>query len=116
MDHKSDNHHKKPSPSELLSSAKQVAEAAKATLHHGNTKIDKAKMAGAAADLLAAASHYGKLEGKSLGKYVGKAENYLHQYHTSHSTSSAANEHSSHGSGTGYGDYLKVAQGFLKKH
>ncbi|XP_021910131.1 nodulin-related protein 1 [Carica papaya] len=116
-DHKSDHHHKKPSSSELLSSAKVVAGAAKATLQHGTTNIDKAKTAGAAADLLAGASHYGKLEEKSFGKYVDKAENYLHQYETSHSTTpAAANEHSSQDTGTGYGDYLKMAQGFLKKN
>ncbi|KAF2295009.1 hypothetical protein GH714_030128 [Hevea brasiliensis] len=115
-----------PSSSELLSSAKLVAEAAKASLSHETDKVDKGRVAGAAADLLGAASHYGKLEEKSFGKYVEKAEDYLHQYHSSilphhhhhhssHSATSTAHS-SSHSSGAadhsegGYGEYLKMAQ------
>ena len=129
-------HHEKhaKSSSELLSSAKLVAEAAKNTLHHGNDKVDKGKVAGAAADLLDAASHYGKLDQQGVGKYVEKAENYLHHYHSSHSipTTTHSGAHStkpekhseSHASGGdghdsgsgGYGDYMKMAQGFLKKY
>ncbi|KAK1296540.1 hypothetical protein QJS10_CPB15g01345 [Acorus calamus] len=75
-----------PSKDELLSSAKLLAEAARATLSHESQKVDKARVAGATADLLDAASHYGKLEEKSFGKYVEKADTYLHQYHSSHST------------------------------
>lgn len=135
--HHNEKHTK--SSSELLSSAKLVAEAAKSTLHHDQRdKVDKGKVAGAAADLLDAASHYGKLDQqKGAGKYVEKAENYLHHYHSSHSTTTTttaatADLHSgahsttkpekhsdSHGSGGdhgGSGDYLKMAQGFLKKH
>ncbi|XVE91581.1 hypothetical protein REPUB_Repub01dG0022000 [Reevesia pubescens] len=133
-------HHEKhaKSSSELLSSAKLVAEAAKNTLHHESSKVEKGKVAGAAADLLDAASHYGKLEqDKGVGKYVEKAENYLHHYHSSHSTTNTSHSghdsnkpvkhtesHASggdhghgHDSGSGgYGDYMKMAQGFLKKH
>ncbi|CAL5430828.1 unnamed protein product [Camellia sinensis] len=131
--------------SDLLSSAKLMAEAAKAALNHET--VDTGRVAGAAADLLEAASHYGKLEEKSFGKYVEKAEDYLHQYHSSHSTTTTtttasgdtttttSTHSSSHshpnphpysggdededgksGSGGGYGEYFKMAEGFLKKH
>ncbi|XVE85779.1 hypothetical protein DITRI_Ditri17bG0118400 [Diplodiscus trichospermus] len=131
---KPSHHHEKPakSSSELLSSAKLVAEAAKNTLHHESDKVDKGKVSGAAADLLGAASHYGKLDHeKGVGKYVEKAENYLHNYHSSHSnpTTTTTTAHSgvahstkpekhseSHDGSGGYGDYMKMAQGFLKKH
>ncbi|OMO71898.1 hypothetical protein COLO4_27925 [Corchorus olitorius] len=140
------NHHPKSS-SELLSSAKLVAEYAKSTMNHeSGNNIDKGKVAGAAADLLDAASHYGKLDqGSGVGKYVDQAENYLHKYHSSHSTTATTTTHSSggggghsttpekhseaaHASGGGHGhdsgsgggghggDYLKMAQDFLKKH
>ncbi|OAY59405.1 nodulin-related protein 1 [Manihot esculenta] len=126
--------HRQPSSSELLSSAKLVAEAAKASLNNETHKVDKGRVAGAAADLLGAASHYGKLEEKSFGKYVEKAENYLHKYQSSSTTTTtttssshsatggAATQSSTQSSGGaghsegGYGDYLKMAQGFLKKN
>lgn len=130
-------HHPPKSSSELLSSAKLVGEAAKSTFAHKSDEIDKGRVAGAAADLLGAASHYGKLEEKSFGKYIDKAETYLHQYHTTHSSTptvapgnaghsaaaashhkpseSSGHEEEEDGSG-GYGDYLKMAQGFLKKY
>ncbi|KAG8073991.1 hypothetical protein GUJ93_ZPchr0006g45770 [Zizania palustris] len=66
---------------ELASSAKLVAEAAKSVFQdHSLEKVDKGRVAGAAADLLHAASQYGKLEGKPAGSYLEKAEGYLHQY------------------------------------
>ncbi|KAF8389758.1 hypothetical protein HHK36_024277 [Tetracentron sinense] len=134
--------HHQPSTTELLSSAKIVAEAAKSSLSHDTSKVDKAKVSGAAADLLAAVERYGNLEEeKGFGKYVDKAENYLHQYHSSHSstttthnnsdhststTHSTTDTHSSthtlsgaddsHSEGGGYGEYFKMAEGFLKKH
>lgn len=146
--------HPQPSSSGLLSSAKVVAEATMSTFHQETEKIDKPKVADAAGDLLGAASHYGKLEGTGIGKYVEKAENYLHQYHSSpsstgevHSSSEAQHTHESaattaHSSGHsthspaatmehhpssaqsgdeaqkegGFGDYMKMAEGFLKKH
>lgn len=133
---KKEQHHQ-PSNSELFSSAKLVAEAAKASLSNESDKVDKGRVASAAEDLLGAASRYGKLEEKSYGKYVDKAENYLHQYHSSHTTTTTTTgsghktttethtETESHSGGQsdgghgksegGYGDYLKMAQGFLKK-
>ncbi|KAJ0982044.1 hypothetical protein J5N97_010299 [Dioscorea zingiberensis] len=112
-------HNKKPqaSPTQMFSSAKVVAEAAKATLHHETGKVDKAKVADAAANLLGAASHYGKLEEKGFGKYVEKAENYLHQYHTTHSSSAHSGD-DAHGAypEKRFGEYVKVAEEFMKKH
>ncbi|GAV63603.1 hypothetical protein CFOL_v3_07121 [Cephalotus follicularis] len=136
--------HHQPSSSELLQSAKLVAEAARSTFSHETDKVDKAKIAGAAENLLGAAAHYGKLEDGRFGKYIDQAENYLHQYHSSHSTTTTTQSghatttnhsghstttntthYSTHSSGGGdgqsdsgseYGDYFKMAQGFLKKH
>ncbi|GMY25888.1 nodulin-related protein 1 [Fagus crenata] len=141
--HQQQNHpHHQASNSELLASAKLVADAAQSSLRHEN--FDKQKAAGAAADLLGAASHYGNLEEKSFGKYVEQAETYLHKYgHSSHSsttttttsghpgtttTTTHSESHSeSHSGGYdgegdgksgsgGYGGYLKMAEGFMKKH
>lgn len=84
----SDGHHRKPSKSELLSSAKVVADAVR---RRGENKADKAEVAGAAANLLQAASEYGKLEDKTLGEYMEKAENHLRHYHNSHSTTTSNN-------------------------
>ncbi|KAH7856366.1 hypothetical protein Vadar_000624 [Vaccinium darrowii] len=52
------------------------------------TKLDKAKLAGKGADLLHTASSFGKSKSKSIGKYLGRAENYLRKYHDTHSTTS----------------------------
>ncbi|KAI9111443.1 hypothetical protein K1719_017133 [Acacia pycnantha] len=116
--------HQKHSSSELLSSAKLVAQAAQSTFRHESNKVDKAQAADAAADLLEAACHYGKLEDKSFGKYVDQAEDYLHKYgssshnaatggHSDHPATASSHtekpDHQSHG----YGDYFKMAQGFL---
>lgn len=66
---------------DLASSAKLVAEAAKSVFQdHNLEKVDKGRVAGAAAELLHAASQYGKLDGKPAGNYLEKAEEYLHQY------------------------------------
>lgn len=127
------SHHNHPTPTkaELMSSAKLLGGAAKAKFHHEPNeanKANKAEMAGAAADLLNAASHYGKLEDKGMGKYVGKAEDYLHKYHTSHSQTAAGSAQHLHSSGHsgsnnqgdhhsgGYGEYVKMAEGIFKKH
>lgn len=131
--------HPNPSSSELMSSAKIVANAAKAQLHHDpNYKFDKGELAGAAENLLHAASQYGKLDEKGgLGKMVGQAEGYLHKYHSSqtttttttnldHSTTTTTttetihtkphkDEYDGH-SGGGYGEYIKMAEGLLNKH
>lgn len=124
------NSHPKPSKSELMSSAKLVADAAKAKLHHDPKQFEKSELAGAAADLLNAASQYGKLEETGIGKFVGKAETYLHKYETSHHSTTTATAaatahtqssgHTSGGkhekSGSGYGEYIKMAEGLLKKN
>ena len=128
-----DGHHRQPpSSSELFSSAKLVADAA---IGKGSETVDKDKVAGAAEDLLNAASHYGKLDEKVYGEYVEKAETYLHQYNSSHSTDTTpATPGDGAGGATthapskdskpdgddeksvgGYGDYFKMAEGFLKK-
>lgn len=121
--------HHQPSNAELMASAKCVAEAAKATFSKESDKVDKAKVAGAAENLVAAGSKYGNLE---ENKYVDKAKDYLHQYHSSHPTAQTdTSGHSAQGgrdsssvpsggggdekSGGGYGDYLKTAQGFFNK-
>ncbi|KAL9226169.1 hypothetical protein vseg_002011 [Gypsophila vaccaria] len=135
--HHNNNNTKPMSKSELMSSAKILANAAKSALSNETNKIDKAAVAGASANVLAAAKRYGKLEEKSFGKYVDKAENYLHKYHSSSSSSSSSspatvnggghagggNGHSSSGGGSdgggggGSSDYIKLAQGLLnKKH
>ena len=46
----------------------------------GDQKIDNAKLAAAAADVLAGAKHYGKMDGNSYGKYVDMAEGYLQEF------------------------------------
>lgn len=80
-----------PSQSELLSNAQVLADAARSTLQKEPNKVDNAKVAGAAADLLDSAESYGKLDSTTgIGSYVEKAQNYLHQYETSHSTTAAA--------------------------
>jgi hypothetical protein len=77
----------KPSQTDLLAKAQVVADAAKATYQKDpNIKVDNAKTAGAAADLLDAAEKYGKLDTSTgIGSYVEKAENYLHEYESSNS-------------------------------
>ncbi|KAL4639623.1 hypothetical protein ACB092_03G231800 [Castanea dentata] len=135
--------HRQPSNAELMASAKVLAESGQTTVSQGASKVDKARAAGAASDLLEAASSYGKLEEKSYGKYVEQAETYLDQYGNpaskSHSTTpttptpshsstpstttdskpnsaAAAGDHKSEGNTeSGTGGYLKMAQGFLKK-
>ncbi|CAA0828735.1 nodulin-related protein 1 [Striga hermonthica] len=121
--------HKPASNSDLLASARLVADAAQAQFRNEPEKYDKNKVAGAAADLLQAASDYGKLdETKGAGKYIDQAESYLRKYGTS--SPSAAGEHkpaadaetapakesaeSEKPSGGG-GDYLKMAEGLLNK-
>ncbi|KAF3944018.1 hypothetical protein CMV_029475 [Castanea mollissima] len=128
--------HHKPSNAELMASGKVLAGAGQTTVSQGAGKVDKARVAGAAGDVLEAASGYGKLEEKSYGKYVEKAETYLDQYGNptsqsqSHSTTTTPSHpstpstttdskpHSDAGGGnteSGTGDYVKKAQGFLKK-
>lgn len=71
------------STSDLMGSAKIVAEAAQLACSQQTDKIDKAKVAGASEDILEAAKSYGKLdESSGIGQYVNKAEGFLHQYNT----------------------------------
>ncbi|KGN51963.1 nodulin-related protein 1 [Cucumis sativus] len=122
--------HHKTSASDLLSSAKLVADAAKSSFGGGSESVDKGKVAGASADLLGAASDYGKLNpSEGIGSYVEKAENYLHQYEKSHSAPHGSgseppkaeeppkkeNAAEKEDGGSGFGDYLKMAEGFIKK-
>ncbi|KAF8097151.1 hypothetical protein N665_0293s0001 [Sinapis alba] len=131
--------HRPATNAELMASAKIVAEAAQAAARSETDKLDKAKVAGATADILDAASRYGKFDEKSgVGQYLEKAESYLHKYESSHSHSSGGGSHGgvggggSHGGGAGepvgkkgdeksgsggshgFGDYAKMAQGFMK--
>ncbi|KAB1726108.1 hypothetical protein FNE60_30065 [Klebsiella pneumoniae] len=89
--------------------------------------IDKAKVAGAAEDLLQAAEDYGKLGETGYGKYVDKAEEYLHKYRetTGHDPPKAGDAKPAAGSGKesksdekheggGMGDVMKMAGGFFK--
>ncbi|KAJ7541456.1 hypothetical protein O6H91_10G060400 [Diphasiastrum complanatum] len=76
----------KPAYGDLLASAKVVLEAAQ-----GKGGADKAKLAGAAASILGAASTYGKLEDQQYGEYIRKAQDYLQSYE------------SKQGQGAGYG-------------
>ncbi|CAO2830239.1 unnamed protein product [Amaranthus hypochondriacus] len=86
MAEEASKNHTPTSSSELLTSAKTVAEAAQLAASQQTDKIDKAKVAGAAEDILEAAKSYGKLdENSGIGQYVGKAEGYLHQFSTSSS-------------------------------
>ncbi|KAM1082253.1 hypothetical protein ACFX13_021275 [Malus domestica] len=157
-----EGHHGKPgrappTTSELMSSAKIVAEAAKSSMNKGGDEnIDRARVSEAASNILSGAAHYGKLDEKEgLGSYVGKAEDMLRKYGSggdgesggggSHNSSESfkssmgkerrdddenypvSGEHETkkkpskkedeeeEGGSGGVGDYLKVAQGFLKK-
>lgn len=80
--------------SDLFSSAKLVADAARSTFQNEpEKKYENAEVAGAAADLLDAAQTYGKLDKTSgIGSYVEKAESYLHGYEASHSTKPKTSE------------------------
>ncbi|KAL7110141.1 hypothetical protein ACP275_05G006100 [Erythranthe tilingii] len=129
------DHNRKPSKSDLIHSAKVVTDAAQSHFRRDPEKYDKGQLAGATADLLSAASDYGKLnDTDGIGKYVDKAEGYLRHYSSSHSpthpgdhqtTSSGGGKKPSHGDGgkkpshggegLGSGDFLKMAGGFLKK-
>ncbi|KAM7269755.1 hypothetical protein ACFE04_025252 [Oxalis oulophora] len=66
----------------LFSSAKVVAEAAQNVYSSRSVDdVDKPKVAGAAEDLLNAASEYGNLkDNQNYGQYVEKAQTYLHSY------------------------------------
>ncbi|CAJ2665436.1 hypothetical protein L195_g047523 [Trifolium pratense] len=120
---------KKHSTSELMASAKVVAEAAHSGFGKGadGKAVDKGKVAAAAADLLDAVGQYAKLDDqKGLGQYVDKAADYLHHYHPTSTAATAAADHhpptskpDHHKSGKsegghGIGDFAKAAGGFFK--
>uniref|UniRef100_A0A0A8XMX5 Uncharacterized protein n=1 Tax=Arundo donax TaxID=35708 RepID=A0A0A8XMX5_ARUDO len=66
---------------DLFSSGKLVAEAAVSVVQQkGVDNVDKKEVAAAAAEVLHAASTYGKLEDKPAGQYIGKAEGYLKEF------------------------------------
>ena len=135
---KGGDHHQNPSTTELLSSAKEVASAARLAASNQSDKIDKGKAAGAAADLLDATSD--KLGNKGVGQHLQKAGDYLHKYeakntgaghakpsvegheaggggekHKPESTEHHEDQKKSESSESGVGDYVKLAQGFLGK-
>ncbi|KAF8718979.1 hypothetical protein HU200_001223 [Digitaria exilis] len=65
----------------LFSSGKLVAEAATTVFQQKSVdNIDKKEVAGAASEILHAASSYGKLEDKPAGQYIEKAESYLKEF------------------------------------
>ncbi|TKY58928.1 hypothetical protein E2542_SST16003 [Spatholobus suberectus] len=103
------------SSSELFASAKLVAGAAQSTFRNEGDKVDKAKAADAAGDLLDAAGQYGKLDDqKGVGQYVDKAADYLHQYKPG--DASAPSQPESKGEeGGGLGGLANLAGGFFKK-
>ncbi|XP_058735325.1 nodulin-related protein 2-like [Vicia villosa] len=130
---------KKYTTSELMASAKVVAEAAQ-TGFGKESEADKAKAAQAAGDLLDAVGQYAKLDdNKGAGQYVDKAADYLHQYQSTNTNTTAAPPtskpdqpksddvapkseeavKSEDGGGSGGigglgGDFAKVAGGFFK--
>ncbi|KAK3145010.1 hypothetical protein QOZ80_4AG0321330 [Eleusine coracana subsp. coracana] len=66
---------------DLMSSGKLVAGAAVSVFQQKSTdNVDKKEVAGAAAELLHAASTYGKFEDKPAGQYIEKAEGYLKEF------------------------------------
>lgn len=78
---------RQPSGGQAAASAKVLLDAAVAKLHKTQAEgggegeeIDNAKLAAAAADVLEAAKHYGKMEGTSYGKYVDMAGGYLQKF------------------------------------
>ncbi|KAL6623035.1 hypothetical protein ACP70R_032914 [Stipagrostis hirtigluma subsp. patula] len=66
---------------DLMSSGKLVAEAAMSAFQQKSVEnVDKKEVAGAAAEILHAASTYGKLDDKPAGQYIEKAEGYLKEF------------------------------------
>ncbi|CAN1313941.1 Nodulin-related protein 2 [Linum perenne] len=125
-----------PSTAEMMASAKVVAEAAQSAMQSKSAdNLDKAKVADAAEDLIAAGNKYGKLDEKGYGQYVDKAEVYLRQYSGPKSSDDgkpaavpegagkpaavpeAAEKPAEEGKseGGGIGGYAKMAEGLFKK-
>ncbi|KNA22276.1 hypothetical protein SOVF_035200 [Spinacia oleracea] len=108
------------STSDLVASAKTVAEAAQLACSNQSDKIDKAKVSEAAEDVLEAAKKYGNLDEKSgVGQYVGKAEGYLHNLHASSDHPVEGGEKKPEAdekkeSGGGAAGLMDMAKGFFK--
>ncbi|KAI5056059.1 hypothetical protein GOP47_0029580 [Adiantum capillus-veneris] len=64
---------------DVLASAQVLMEAAKV-----RGEADMGEVAGAASNLVGAASEYGNLEKRGYGEYANKAQAYLHDYQASH--------------------------------
>lgn len=71
------------SPSELMASAKVVAEAAQDAARNESDKLDKAKVAGDSADILDVDQEYGRFDKSDAGQYFEKAEKYLKDFESS---------------------------------
>jgi hypothetical protein len=66
---------------DLMSSGKVVAGAAVSVFQQKSVdNVDKKEVAGAAAEILHAASTYGKFEDKPAGQYIEKTEAYLKEF------------------------------------
>jgi hypothetical protein len=66
---------------DLMSSGKVVAGAAVSVFQQKSVdNVDKKEVAGAAAEILHAASTYGKFEDKPAGQYIEKTEGYLKEF------------------------------------
>ncbi|KAL5100129.1 hypothetical protein RYX36_004456 [Vicia faba] len=94
------------SNSELLYSAKVLSDAAQSVYNHEPGKMDKAKVATAASNVLGAA---GVDESKGFGMYVDKAAVYLNKHDSSYGGKTG---HSGGGFGVsgGYGNKVKVTE------
>ncbi|XP_073142816.1 uncharacterized protein [Henckelia pumila] len=76
---------------DLFGSAKVVAGAAQSYFSHQPPTYENTELAGATADILGAASDYGKLDKtQGVGKYVDQAETYLKDYESSNTTTPPA--------------------------
>ncbi|XP_073281228.1 uncharacterized protein [Primulina huaijiensis] len=79
-----------PSNTDLFSSAKVVAGASQSYFSHQPATYENTEVAGATADILNAASEYGKLDKtQGVGKYVDQAESYLKEYESSNTKPAA---------------------------
>ncbi|CAN6288415.1 unnamed protein product [Urochloa humidicola] len=66
---------------DLFSSTKLVVEAASSVFQKKSVEnVNKKEVAGAGAEILHAASSYGKFEDKPAGQYIEKAEGYLKEF------------------------------------
>ncbi|XP_047975978.1 nodulin-related protein 2 [Salvia hispanica] len=108
----------KPTTSDLIHSAQVVAGAAQAHFRSEPEKFDKGEVAGAAADLIDAASDYAKLDDKQgIGMYVDKAEDYLRHYKGADAPAAKPEAAGSEGAEkkADDGGLMKMAGDFLKK-